>query len=160
MADLLYQTRRRNHLCVRCGDQDAYTLGGRACCYDCAEKMREYYRNNRDVYLETGKNFYSKRREAGVCTQCGKRPPIAGRIRCEICTAQKRAYSAEKYAEKRAERIAETGIPEDEICVKCLKNRRVENLRVCEDCREQLLRSAKTGAKKSPWRDFKYGKEG
>lgn len=47
---------------------------------------------------------YHRRKELGLCTDCGKRPPVAGMIRCEECRAIAQAKSKERWAREKASR--------------------------------------------------------
>ena len=54
-------------------------------------KAREYER-------ERSRREADTRREAGLCTRCGKRPAAEGRSSCEPCLEKKRAADRAKYA--------------------------------------------------------------
>lgn len=69
------------HLCRECKKVDAYTLGGRTMCAECAERHAARERARRAAHIEderAHKNEYrhqqrQQRREAGLCSQCGRR---------------------------------------------------------------------------------------
>ena len=58
---LVRQAHKRAKRCISCGKQDAYTLGGRAKCCECAERAREYgktyYEANKDSVRERQKRL-------------------------------------------------------------------------------------------------------
>ena len=82
-------------MCPKCGKQDAYTLGGRTYCYECAE--RERVRQGLTAYIDPllfsapkkDRKDYSKIPreqyiERGMCYTCGK-PVKPGYKVCESC---------------------------------------------------------------------------
>ena len=42
------------------------------------------------------------RRDAGLCSSCGRSPPADGRSICELCREEQRAIERERYADRRA----------------------------------------------------------
>lgn len=81
------------HLCSECGQEDAFTMNGRALCADCAEKNNASCRKNYDA--EKKRIYYKRRREQcvndGICTRCKTRKSAEGRKSCPICAARYRA---------------------------------------------------------------------
>lgn len=73
------------------------------------------------------KQLREERKQWGVCIECGKRPPFAGRVRCEEClcrdllahpstlSAEKQRKQTESRKAKRAERRAAG------LCINCGK---------------------------------------
>ena len=81
------------HLCVDCKRQDAYTLNGRARCFECSEKNREGQRKRRNENLEAerkkSRDQRQQWREAGKCTRCGRdKPAWEVYAVCERCRAR------------------------------------------------------------------------
>ena len=111
--------RRAQGLCPKCGK--APPEPGRSICAPCAEKHRA---NARARYAEAkaaGKLYGGRdpesrrklarekslkrthaRREAGLCTHCGRRPPLEGGATCEPCLEARREAECQVYAERRA----------------------------------------------------------
>lgn len=63
--------------------------------HDCAKKME------RKLATEEGRNEYYRqrywrRRNSGMCTSCGKRPPVQGHVLCSECIERKLARRREK----------------------------------------------------------------
>ena len=48
------------------------------------------------------KRRYETRAAAGLCVKCGRRPPAAGRTRCEACLARRNAAERDQWASRRA----------------------------------------------------------
>lgn len=100
------QMLRRNHLCRRCKQQDAFTLNGRMYCSECADKFAQRRRNEyrdpkrRKVVRETQKNIYDKRKEQGLCTRCGRINKDTKHATCSICRAQRRADYSNSFNNK------------------------------------------------------------
>ena len=68
-----YEERKNTHRCTYCGAQlpDGY-LGCK--CQTCQDKVNQ--RQNAR---------YQERKAAGLCVQCGTRPAVIGRVKCEQC---------------------------------------------------------------------------
>ena len=118
--------RRAAGICVHCGKVPA--AEGGATCAPCAEKRRarervRYAKAKADGQLYGGRRVATcwrigrersrkrdeTRRAAGLCTACGKRPPVEGGSTCEPCRIARQASKRETYAARRA----------TEVCVKC-----------------------------------------
>ena len=138
---------KRNKLCVRCREKDAYTMAGRFYCYECSEKnkeiLRAYYAKNKQKYYEYNKNRAEKLAENKLCPRCGK--PNKSKFKtCEMCRAQKRAA----YHQKKEIKI--------EICLWC-DNKPVEGKYFCAECLEKKRAIFKKAMscrdnKNHPWR--------
>lgn len=68
--------RKKHHFCTECGKKDAYTIGGRRLCFECAEKNRKHAIQ----YIKEEKKFDERikradRRKNGLCYICGA--PVA-----------------------------------------------------------------------------------
>lgn len=98
MATSEYNKQLRQHykehgICVCCGRNDA--VPGKTCCADCAAKnvqrTRASQQKNRDriAYNAYMKELRQKRKEQGLCQQCGK-PTINGKVFCTEHNAVRR----------------------------------------------------------------------
>lgn len=169
MADLQYQMRKRNHLCVCCGEKDAYTMAGRAVCAECAgkrdERFKERYKSLEvaEHYRETMKKRYERLTEAGMCVRCGRNTADKGYTTCGICRAKHNAMQNARNARKREAVYDAIDIPEDERCVKCRKHPRYEDHKLCRSCYESTVaairRRSKKNAANHPWRDYWKGRK-
>lgn len=63
---------RTNHRCIRCGKQDAYTLGHRSLCYECAEYNRERVKIWAHKHKDERKAKYERLKASGICVNCKK----------------------------------------------------------------------------------------
>lgn len=103
-----YYERKRLHLCVWCGKQDARTLTGKIYCFECNEKRREYFKKHYsipDVAERTRKYRIERKRkllEQGLCTNCGKRKIVPGKTVCPVCMAKNKSRSARYRKEKKS----------------------------------------------------------
>ena len=117
---------RRNHaariasgLCTRCGK--APPEPGLKMCSDCGDKRRAADRARRAKARAEGKLYGGRdpdlcrradragdrrrrraRRDAGLCSNCGRNPPEDGRTVCEPCREARRAIDRRRYAARRA----------------------------------------------------------
>ena len=113
-------------LCSQCRRNPA--APNRRRCEPCLEKRREADRESYRRAKDDGKAYGGKdpirkrktaraaskrrknsRREAGMCTRCGRRPPVEGGATCEPCRVSRREADREIYAARRS-----TG-----LCVRC-----------------------------------------
>ena len=89
--------------CTNCHCRDALTVSGRALCKVCAEKKKIRalkYAQTHDVNA-VKREWYRRKREAGLCVKCGK-PAIPGKARCVECAVkQKKADNNETSDGKR-----------------------------------------------------------
>ena len=134
------EARREAGMCVRCGVAPA--AGGRSSCEPCLAKKREAdrirYRKAKDARLKYGgksvavkrraariasKQRQKARRDSGVCTGCGRRPPVEGGATCEPCRIARRETERELYAAWRSAGL----------CVKCSRPTNDGGLR-CAPC--------------------------
>ena len=114
-----YADRVAQSLCTRCGrtrpEPDIKVCGG------CAEKRRAADRARRAKARQQGKAYAGRdpeqcrradragdrrrrreRRDAGLCTSCGRRRPEDNRSVCETCREARRALDRRRYAARKA----------------------------------------------------------
>ena len=106
-------------ICIRCGERAA--MPDRASCEPCLEKRREVDRTKYAAGKAAGLPYggadpdakrknaraRSKRRqkartEAGLCIQCGDRPPAEGGMTCTPCRDKRQAAERRQYRDRRA----------------------------------------------------------
>ena len=111
--------RRAARLCLHCGKAPA--VEGRTACEPCAEARRarertRYAKAKAEGNLYGGRKVETRRRigrersrkrdetrlAAGLCTGCGKHPPVEGGATCESCREASRAAERALYASRRA----------------------------------------------------------
>ena len=111
--------RREMGLCPKCGRKNP--APGRSLCATCLERNREAQRarydrarregaayggrcpeSRRRMARERNKKRRRERRDAGLCTGCGKVPPVEGGAVCEACREARRTEERELYARRRA----------------------------------------------------------
>lgn len=89
------ELRRRLHLCIHCGHQDARTLIGKAVCGDCQEydtERKRKARGNRPAWDRIPKekpDVNWPRGDNGICWQCNKLPKLEGYKLCRACYDKK-----------------------------------------------------------------------
>lgn len=131
------------HICRDCGKQDAYTLGGRTYCAECAERHSAAKRKwrqeevNRESDSEAQKRIRAMRANAGLCVYCGKRKIDAGRKVCEICSS--------KQSRKRHDRRIAEGMNwprgANGYCWLCNKRKAVDGKRLCQPCIDNRMKN-------------------
>jgi len=84
--------------CAECGKADAYTIGGRYRCAECAEKRRQWdARKDREKENAKARDLRADRRENGQCTKCGVQLPSGNTyLMCSRCRALDRVRSERK----------------------------------------------------------------
>ena len=98
-------------ICPRCRRKRLYD--GEKMCIECRAEANEwhlkYYHKHRESLNESNKirnkNTYKKRKEQGVCVDCGLRKPAPGKVRCHICLDKNARDSRNKRL-----RQAESGV--------------------------------------------------
>ena len=129
--------RREAGLCLSCGKRPV--LPERSQCEPCNAQRREdererYARAKAQGKLYGGRNPETRRRlgrkrsrkrlharlEAGLCTRCGREPPVEGGTTCEPCREVRRAAERERYPARRAaERERYAARRAAGLCVDC-----------------------------------------
>ena len=106
-------------MCPRCGE--ARPVADHSLCQCCGEKRRQAERARcakaraagilyagrdaercRRSASDRSKRRDRARREAGLCTRCGKQQPVEGGTVCEPCREARREREREQYAARRA----------------------------------------------------------
>lgn len=94
--------------CVRCGEQDAYTMNGHKMCYECTIKTRTYQNAKNQTRLseinERQKERYKRLKAEGICVACGHQKAVENRPMCARCFLKHKIY-----AQKRKESYDSTG---------------------------------------------------
>ena len=129
------------HICRDCGKQDAYTLGGRTYCAECAEKgaakKRAWREANREIDSARHKAFREKKAQSGLCIYCGQRRTEAGRRTCKLCIS--------KNQKKRREKQIAEGMNwprgANGSCWLCNKRMVLEGKRLCQPCFDKRMKS-------------------
>lgn len=156
-------------ICPRCGKNDL--MGNETRCLECrAKEVNNALKNrNKSTYNsyhnEWAKSTYQKRKEAGVCTRCGKRKATEGYTTCAMCRERGNASRrARNGVSDRSERI------EKGICYFC-DNPVKTGYKVCEKHYQMNVEKAARGrethkaqeyiknVKKIKYRSFAHGKK-
>lgn len=132
--------KKRNHLCICCKRQDAYTLGGRSLCYDCAEKQRlakrVYMRENAEKIHARKKKARERYVKEHRCVRCGKSLPDGYPLKtCKKCLARCaegwKRYTIKRYGFDEYWRKKTHG--KNGLCWQCNK-KPIEIGKMCKDC--------------------------
>ncbi len=163
---------REKGYCTRCGKQDALTIAGRRCCFDCLEKIRERYKTSSEAdkkaanekHAKTDKARREERAKAGLCPGCGK-VPQPGYKYCAHCRALIRKRGKKVYDKAHPNRPFDGKVPRTEwplygaccICAKPLDGamtvRGTPSL-MCKSCYENSVKAAAKG-REAQGREFK-----
>lgn len=146
---------KKFHLCVYCKQQDAYTIGGRSACYECAEKMAKlkktkYYSTTeaRQKRCEERKQLRQRHIARHECTVCGKK--LAENYLYKTCS-HCRTYNKIRQRTNDSFMRGEFG-----ICWQCNKEPCIAGKRVCDKCYEMklgILSNIKIDNSNHVWRD-------
>lgn len=174
MSDWRYEMMKKHHLCTRCGEKDAYTIGGRILCYDCTEKHNAYMREKWEKDEEFREKEHKRKQELKnyrienrLCVRCGKPlPEYTNKKQCGICRAKDRRRVEKKRIEKGCTpRFLFDGVTR---CKTCGKEEVVKGYKLCSRCLENSRRTLEiarntprepNGFEKSIRNQFKYLEE-
>lgn len=140
------QMLKRNHMCTRCHQQDAYTLGGRSLCAECARRQRErsakFRDNHREEYLIKARKAYAQKKRENKCPMCGKKiENNDGSVLCPHCKAKERRRKHTKQL------ALSVNYPRGEngYCWMCNKNLALPGKRLCQHCRDIVVENLRKG---------------
>lgn len=131
------------HLCRECKKVDAYTLGGRTVCAECAARNAARQRERRQdeadhvnaLQRESRAALKQRRREAGLCTQCGRAKTGPGDT-CGICKAR-RSRQQREYRIANGVNWPRGG---NGFCWLCNKRSVIPGKRLCQVCYDERMR--------------------
>lgn len=139
-------TLKRLHLCVRCKNEDAYTMNGRSLCQDCAQKDKDRKRRDnsteeaRQKRCEQRRKLVQRHIENHECTVCGKKlQDDCHYKRCDSC----------RYYNKMRQRTSKTftrGL--FGVCWQCNKEPCATGKKLCQSCYEKRVEIARENLKK------------
>lgn len=137
---------KRNHMCVRCHKQDAFTLGGRSMCADCAAKQRErgakFYARHKSEVCNKRKRKYAENKANKVCPRCGKRIIDNGKkVICYSC----RVKDAIRKQNKNLSEGVNYPRGDNGLCWQCNKEKAIEGKKLCVKCFKVALRNLSIG---------------
>lgn len=139
---------KEHYMCTECGKQDAYTLNGRARCYECNEKHNKINTkyNNSEEKKKCNKQYYEQKRENGYCVRCGKRMVESNKSHCSICLTQNRI----RLKEQRCSDISRSERFNYNLCYRCGKpldgqlKSNGEKSKLCSECYSKAPKPPKT----------------
>lgn len=134
-----YAYLKEQHRCIKCQKQDAYTLAGRARCFECEEKHKEAVQrcNTPEKRAEREKRTRDNRRNSGACTACGKMMPVGDdHMTCQSCRARNR-IKLERYRRRRGA-VSLQERSSGDMCFNCLSPDVIPGKKVCKSCAERL----------------------
>lgn len=109
-------------------------------CPECRAKNAESSsRRKRDSSRKNGyaRTTYYRRKEAGICTDCGKRKAKEGHTTCEVCTQKRvernRLARGTTLCDKNTYKLTHG------LCVRCGKNPQLEGKKLCKECYDKSV---------------------
>jgi len=109
-----YQFYKKRGICINCHNENA--MIGAVRCPECADKQaardaERYTKLKADPDYRPRVSAYRKelrqrRRDAGLCHECGKRPVAEGYARCSECLIARRRKKDKRYDIPRSERMS------------------------------------------------------
>ena len=120
----------QHHLCLDCGKQDAFTLGGHTYCFECNDKRNAKARERRaadnEAIREYDRALHARCKAEGRCTRCCK--PLGfmdiGHSICFRCRAQQR----NRYHSRKVLRRV------GNICYQCCQAEPIPGKKLCAEC--------------------------
>lgn len=125
------EVRKSAGLCIKCGQEDAYTMAGRSRCANCSEISRKTDQKRKEKNVKRWKDTLDRRRESGVCPRCGGETSD-GYVTCERCRKKQRIYY---HVHKVDKQRGENG-----TCYICNKNMAMQDKRLCQTCYEKYVK--------------------
>lgn len=168
MGNERYALYAQHGICVCCGCEKA--APNRKKCWECLYKDAERKAVKRQTMTEEQKRLqkekdsrwqkerYARRKAAGICTKCGKKPAASGKTMCPFCAASNRR-AQEKM------RRAKGQLPRDMLgdgyhCAVCGAD--VYKRKLCDRCHANAMRTiaAAQASACGGWRNqpFVFGK--
>lgn len=125
---------KRNHFCLDCRKQDAYTFAGHSYCYECNEKRnakaREYRAANREQTNARRMERYGQKKSDFRCVFCGRPLDLLDRtVTCHRCNARRSNRFAMTYERQR--------LPG--MCHQCCKAPPLPGKKLCQSCYDKNL---------------------
>lgn len=129
--------------CVKCGKNPAIEgLRLCSCCYIRDKEWRSQYRIKKKS-SEASKAYYQLLKKNGICTQCGQRPALPDKVRCEECHKKdieynrNRRYKTDEDKKKQNKRVSNRyyRLKEQGLCVRCGQRPSLPGLTSCLQCR-------------------------
>lgn len=146
-----YYERKRLHMCVWCGKQDARTLIGKIYCFDCLEKKNAQEKKwfsdpeHIEALRANQRERYRSLKEQGICVCCKKRKAEPGRVSCKYCLAKNRRRMKHKSRDatrrNKREEIAKGN------CAVCFAPA-VPGYKLCEKHLETIRKASKIAGEK------------
>lgn len=161
-----YMWYKSHGICTDCGQEDA--LPGKAVCRCCHARRIEYnkkaWEKNREhlipIQNARRRELYKARKEAGLCTRCGKHPPETRKVKCTACL-RKNAAVHMRTAHQNGVVSREQWVA-DKNCFTCGKHPALPGKKLCQSCYSKTLVTIANARKyvKSGWRfeNFVFGK--
>lgn len=145
---------KKYHICIGCGEQDAYTLNGRTYCAECAAREAARKRETRDNEKNRAdaKSYRDMWRAEGRCTRCGHAKGDDGHMTCPAC----RAYNHQRKVETRMANYPRGG---NGLCFQCNKRPVRDGSRLCEECYAVKLVSIEKARKSVSLKDHYWRKD-
>ena len=127
---------KEHHLCVDCRKQDAFTLGGRPKCAECAAKDSARVLKKRRLDPKPNRDSAKARRQLWrdehKCSRCGHPLPNDYSYRtCWLCREKCRIAREARRWRQNPDRN-KRGMPG--VCWQCVKRPVMEGKKLCEEC--------------------------
>lgn len=143
--------RKSAHLCVHCGRQDKRTLNGMSSCLQCATKrnkrQRETYDKEHQKELRAARA--QKKRDAGLCTECGGQKEDPNMALCCTCRVKAKLRTAKRKIERGWLPRGSNG-----MCYQCNREKVMEGKKLCPACYTKKIDMLRRNAAK------RYEKQG
>lgn len=129
-----YQFYKSIGICTHCRKNNAEP--GKTLCLDCLIENRTYKKKHDPVRQRAiDKDKRQRRKERGLCVNCGCRPQYHGLL-CSHC------YSTVlRRKEREKSDLSRSELPKYGICYCCCKNPVMDGKKVCKSCYETRLNS-------------------
>lgn len=152
-----YYFLKEHHICVRCGQRDAFH--NKTMCPECLEKEqkrgRKRYAENREQILQRkrkrDKTLYAKRKAEGLCVRCDHKKATKG-VFCSECYVKERKREIERTEKRKRENggYIRDIWKEKGLCTLCGEST-LPGKRLCQKHYEIAVKNAEHARKYSKW---------
>ena len=89
----------------------------------------------------SNKHYYEKRKQAGICTSCGKVDAAKGSLKCEECSNNYRQYIHQRHHELKKQKCCiRCGLPSAKTkCAKCIAYLKEQSQKMVEERKKNAL---------------------
>lgn len=125
-----------------CKHDDCFTCPYPDCINDYVPPLVLTTEERKKQIRDRGKARYQERKDAGLCVECGDRPPATGKVRCNDCLRRNR-NNARRSWQSRYRTMPKEMWGYLGLCTTCGKHPQEDGRKVCKECLAKSAESLK-----------------